>query len=341
MKKYIIAAAVLLLTTSWFFFNAPKHPQTVNTWYKYWGVSHDSVMQAPRIITQPRYRDSGDIYYNKVDSNLYWYTGHQFRTFSGSSTKLDSAYNAAINLTSGDTNLFIVAGTIRPINTAGVVTWEYINDALHKPIGMNTAKAPTASTSSSQVNVYYSQHASKIITFVTGPDETLSAQGIQSGSSVDPDSAKIYLWYTDISGGYAFWDSINAVWTNVNLSWFGAPPSISYNSTTGELDLNVNAGGMINPNNDIYRLSGISNSDKYRLVSDIFKTTSSKLVFHFVDNLGIVATGTLLPQHLSFQITGRQYWFGLPVSDWSGSNAWVATKLGALANIWFIGVMKK
>jgi hypothetical protein len=76
MKRLLFIALTFLSLGS----SAQKVPQKVNTWYEFWGLSIDSLLQYPRVITRSIYRDTGVAYYNKGDSQVYYHTGRQFRT---------------------------------------------------------------------------------------------------------------------------------------------------------------------------------------------------------------------------------------------------------------------
>jgi len=96
MKYFIALYACVCIFFSSSNGQSAKVPQKVNTWYEFWGVTHDSVMGFPKVITQPRYRDTGVAYYRALDSSIYWWTGTQFRTFTGGGTTPPAAPNTSV-----------------------------------------------------------------------------------------------------------------------------------------------------------------------------------------------------------------------------------------------------
>lgn len=81
--------------------------------------------------------------------------------------------------------LYAVAGVLRNTGTG----WNWISDAGHEPIGIDSVTSDTASIT---VN-YGTLGASKVGSFIVVPDEKLSEQGFQAGASVGTTSTDIYL----------------------------------------------------------------------------------------------------------------------------------------------------
>ena len=78
----------------------------------------------------------------------------------------------------------IVAGPIRNTGSG----WQAIVNTTHSPTGIGTM-----STSGTTITMRYSFRATKIVSFVVTPDETLAKAGVFSGASVDVDAARITI----------------------------------------------------------------------------------------------------------------------------------------------------
>lgn len=93
----------------------------------------------------------------------------------------------------------VVAGAVRPDEDC---EWQLIDDDAHTPVGIE-AVATDADTGT--FTVEYAEAGSEVVTFVTSPDETLAAAGVEVGASVSPDRAVLRTSPFDCAtiGGYA------------------------------------------------------------------------------------------------------------------------------------------
>lgn len=103
-------------------------------------------------------------------------------------TDLDARLTAIAASVVGTTgrNYRIVAGTIR--NTGSPNYWQPLDDASHRATGVSTV-----TTSTTAITVNYSFTASKVVSFIAAPDDTLAQADYFTGSSVGTSSAVIYL----------------------------------------------------------------------------------------------------------------------------------------------------
>jgi hypothetical protein len=86
---------------------------------------------------------------------------------------------------SGTQQFYFVAGILRNSGSG----FQYINDSDHEPLNMDLVAG--VQTTSTSVTVTFSQVATKICTFIIGPDETYAIQGISSGARINFDQAII------------------------------------------------------------------------------------------------------------------------------------------------------
>lgn len=121
-------------------------------------------------------------------------------------------------------NYKMVAGVLR--NTAG--TWSLINDSGHTPMN---AGAITVTKDFVTVD-YTAIGATRVVSFIAGPDETLAQKGFTVGASVGLTKASIgmsmnarYADYVYYSGPTNGWISTNGVFTP------------TFNNTIGQLSL--------------------------------------------------------------------------------------------------------
>lgn len=104
---------------------------------------------------------------------------------------LDRGYVGGIPIAQNLRNkrIEIVAGTLRQ-NASDRTKWDWIADANHVGVGVNTAVQATAS--GSQLTVNFNKTYSRVITFLCGPDETLANRlNFTCGASVGLSSANI------------------------------------------------------------------------------------------------------------------------------------------------------
>jgi hypothetical protein len=131
-----------------------------------------------------------------------------------------AALTLAVPASTTTTGLVEVAGVIRNDG----VGWYAIDNATHVPLNVDGV-----SNDLDSVDIdYTSLNVTKVISFLTGPDETLVKRGIDVGASVGIDKAYLTL---SSSRPYADYVSYNGT------SWVSAKGvfTLSYNSTTGVL----------------------------------------------------------------------------------------------------------
>lgn len=79
MKKVLII--IFLLSQHIVNAQCPKFPQSINSYYDYWGLKNREILQLPRHSPLVSCRDSAMIYYNVGDSAIHWWTGFTDRSF--------------------------------------------------------------------------------------------------------------------------------------------------------------------------------------------------------------------------------------------------------------------
>jgi|SRR6266850_104091 len=87
----------------------PKLPQQVNAYYEWWGGKFKNIVQLPRVAPLASCVDTGMVYYNPVDSNLYGWTGNALRCLT-------------CDITAANNGLFDSARTVQmgePLNQSG------------------------------------------------------------------------------------------------------------------------------------------------------------------------------------------------------------------------------
>lgn len=87
----------------------------------------------------------------------------------------------------GNRSYRFIAGTLRYVNAT---TWEMVEDAGHRPTGVASVEY-----SATRLRVNFNFTASRVVTFIASPDETIATiGGIRMGSSVGTSFADIYIY---------------------------------------------------------------------------------------------------------------------------------------------------
>jgi hypothetical protein len=178
-KLLTVIAVPLLMSFGYFF---AKVPQFVNTWYEFWGMTADSVLRMPTVITPAPYRAAGNMYYNSPDSSLYWYTGNQFRTFnnffnnSGSMYSVDSSYDAQFFV---DASAIVYASNAWVLNDT--IQWRFLE--VTSGHGHNFYDSARGDDVTHWLHLYFPPVRTVFSTF-TANDEQLSQRTTFEGASV-------------------------------------------------------------------------------------------------------------------------------------------------------------
>jgi len=160
-------------------------------------------------------------------------------------------------------NMRILAGVIRATLDGDTIRWGAIVDVKHDSIFYTAVHG----TTQGRICVHY-PHASKVITFIAVPDETYSQLGVSFGSSVEVDSASIFVYVNGgtqsgfIRGTGGTWvkstninswvlkDSVNRTWltygSSVNNFWGDYNGLIAqYTGTNGNYQINKIVGSPV------------------------------------------------------------------------------------------------
>lgn len=105
----------------------------------------------------------------------------------------------------------------------------FINDTGHAPAGVTSV---TTAADQSSFTINYSFTATKVVSLVATPDETLAAKGFIMGGSVGLSSATFNVGQPGGWGDYVSWNG--SAWTSLN----GFVTSTSMNATTGLITMN-------------------------------------------------------------------------------------------------------
>lgn len=127
-------------------------------------------------------KGSGSTSYQKVFKGSESTSFERFYASAAWSSWRETTANKGLSKTELSKNLFVVAGTIRQ-RAADRTKWDWILDASHTPVGVNTTVPATANGST--ITIPFSKTASRVVSFVAGADETFaSALGMSVGASV-------------------------------------------------------------------------------------------------------------------------------------------------------------
>lgn len=86
--------------------------------------------------------------------------------------------------------------------------WDFINDSVHVPVGVDTSAPIIASGTS--LNIPYSTNYSQVVSFVVGPDESLAnAHNLTVGASVGTSFSTIKAGATLVGTAIIRWDGAN------------------------------------------------------------------------------------------------------------------------------------
>jgi len=226
MKKIV---TFLILSTCLLQLQAQVCPvgpaQLLNAFYEYKWTKFRESIQIPRHAAPSTCRDTAGMYYNPADSNLYWYTGNQYRTFT---TNLDSLRAIMRNAFQNDTDVVLMGGTVR-MTSNSPITWQFVSQITpdHYTLGFDSL---TITNAGAGFTIHY-PHQHRPITFVAVPDESYINQGWQMGATVGLDSATVLLTRFVYVG--------EQLWFN-NLApgridqYFANGLSTTYDTTTGE-----------------------------------------------------------------------------------------------------------
>lgn len=207
-----------------------------------------------------------------------------------------------------------VAGTIR--NSGSPDYWQPINDAGHEPCNVDSVNT---TTSAIEIN-FGSLNATKILTFVVSPDETLAGAGFTVGASVALNKATLYLRRTTGYADYVSWDgsqfvSANGVFTT---AWDGA---------TGILTLTHPTLATSDPTH-LYDVSVTGRGDS--LASSHGVTATTALV-RFFDYSGALLTSPATNTHRVFVRHG---------ANGPADPQQVSTAAYPNSNLWFFGIVE-
>jgi hypothetical protein len=310
---------------------AQKVPQQVNTWYKFWGVNHDSILQLPRIAPQTRYQDTGDIYYNRSDKKIHWRTENRDTTFV--QQNLDSLRAMLRNSFQNDTDIVLMCGTVRLVSSATPHTWAWVSQLTpdHYTLGFDSLLVTDAPVGG--FTVHY-PHQAKPITFLAVPDETYALSGWQFGASVGYDSATVFMTRSVYSGVMLWYDNINP--PNYIDEYFGNGITTTYDTTTGNFVTSLI--GLVprylssRPNVAI----SITNANTHGMVPvvDGQATLSEPSIYKLHWNMRDKITDTVIHGVKPLQpiaiLNGPAYW----TTDYDG-------ELGGSSNVWIFAAFKK
>lgn len=222
---------------------------------------------------------------------------------------LDDLYGHAPRGTAGR-RYRVVAGVIRNAGSASSY-WQPINDAEHRPTLIDSV---TTSTTGITIN-YSSVAATKVVSLVAVPDETLSAAGFSIGSSVGLTETVLTLsrehpTYTDfVSYDGAAWTSNNGVFTSLT---FSAAGTLTANHPTLALAA-------------AFGISAVPKGSTYRIASPGISYGYADL--QFIDSAGTVVTtantnmGVYLSRGGHYEATVNPQ--GVDTTAFPGSNIWV------------------
>jgi hypothetical protein len=251
--------------------------------------------------------------------------------------KFDSAYKAFYRAFGGDTSVMIVAGVIRASRnvTTDSVTWAWINDASHTFLNFNSTI--TATGPSNQVTINFPT-VTKIYSIVIAPDETLSAYGVQAGMSIGVSSASFFPKVQFHWGGYILSNGSGGY--GATGGYNSSAPSVTYNSTTGQIALGVTSVRDVGAERDWYKISATPMKNGYNIMYDIVASSGSSLKFYFYDMLGNVLTGPSI-SGVGFWWKAVSSWPGIDTQYFGGSNTWLQPIFESPANFWVIGALKR
>jgi len=211
---------------------------------------------APLKDTMAALARKGELRFDST-TNSMWYRAN------GQWSALSSLTNS---LVPNRPNMRIVAGVIRATLDGDTIRWNPILDSKHDSIFFSSVHG----TTQGRICVHY-RHVSKVISFVAVPDETYAGLGVTFGSSVEVDSASIFVFVNGgtqsgfIRGTGGTWakstninswqikDSANRIWVSfgngVNNFWADYNGLIAtYIGTNGNYQLNKTPGSPVGSN---------------------------------------------------------------------------------------------
>ena len=220
----------------------------------------------------------------------------------------------------------IVAGVIKK-DANGTDLWVYIDDANHRPIGVNRSASLNAGTYT--IEIPYLKTYSKVISFVCGPDEYYaSALNATIGASVGLSSAVLQFGATAVASGTASNDGVT--WTNTTTSIFAINPVTTYasgNTITSHDNFRSNS----------FNCYPFSNNGAVIPFMPVLKTkTNDSFTLNAVDSLGTSFYTAGLSSSISFGYEAS-FTGGLILN---GTESAVLETALLNGNIWFYGIFE-
>jgi hypothetical protein len=274
------------------YFNVPKVPQYVNTWYNFWGVNADSVNKVPRVAPQQRYRDSGQVFMDVQDSSLRV-------TTSTNNIKVGPAILPVHNSLGVGTDynpsfLVDVYGIPAVVNgyVAGdTIKWGWLDSSAGHGYGFVTSISSDPATHRLLLNY---PNVRRVLSTILAPDESFSTFGVVTGCSTGFGQAVCPLTNAAVVG-LLLVGSNTANWSKAGLfnpNWAVS----SYNTANGQTLLNLapGSGGTYNydPNSTSITYEGANNYGILRNFSALGSYTIGFQLINEVTGLPVTTAPT-------------------------------------------------
>lgn len=223
----------------------------------------------------------------------------------------------------------IIAGSLRK-KAAGTDEWEFINDAGHRPVGVDDPEV-TINASGDSLTINFGKTYTKVISFVATGDETMVKElNASVGASVGASSATLKVGVSIQASGVV--DNNGVTITDTNLGQFDLNASTSYSA--GDAVVSFDAFGGQSPN--VYPWTDSGAVAPY--MPSIKTFGNSSITVNCITSSGILYTGALTP-NISFGWNLTRS--GSIKLDGTEHESIENVLTGGLSNIWFYAVMEE
>jgi hypothetical protein len=227
----------------------------------------------------------------------------------------------------------LITGILRPTTTAGITTWEILNNSTHDPLGTVSV---TPNSTGSQLDVSFDSAGSVVAWSNVVPDETCALFGVSCGTSQAVDSATVYVTCnrefafrvfgsaSSGTGAYSVTSSAASATSDHSIV-----SGVSYDSATGAITVSLTADNTFDTS--CVTITPRRTNDSY--LPEAFQTgeTSNSFTFRGLNRGTGWFNGTAnanLQYNVRLKVIGRP---NLKTFDWGA--------LGGLPNFWFAALV--